>query len=160
MAERKKRGYKITPTDLGSTEMVFVVLSVLESLGYTGFVQLMSVINDPGVLMKIVRLMYGMDIKIPPLQTFIDALDTSIYMFSDFFKQIQKGTPVQPKFIREHMNIDEEREKKLLEIFDNWASFMYKHGVDPLQYLNIQRNNTKKRILMAKQGKKWTAKNY
>ena len=160
MSKKKRGEYTITPGDLGSTEMVFVVLSVLESLGYTGFVQLMSVINDPGVLIKVIRLLYGMEIKIPPLQVFIDALDASIYMFSDFFKQIQKGTPVQPKFIREHMNIDEEREKRLLEIFDNWSAFMYKHSVNPLQYLNIQRNNTKKRIAMAKQGKKWTAKNY
>ena len=115
MKKEDKRSYKMTPTDLGSTEMVFLVLSILESLGYPGFMQLLSVINDPGVIIKIIRLMYGTEIKVPPLQTFIDALDTATYMFSDFFKEVQKNTPAQPKYIREYMNIDQEREKKLLE---------------------------------------------
>lgn len=160
MAKKNRGEYEITPSDLGSTEMVFLVLSVLESLGYPGFMQLLTVINDPGVIIKIIRLMYGTEIKVPPLKVFIDALDTVTYMFSDFFKEVQKGTPAQPKFIRQHMNIDETREKELLAIFDNWSEYMFKHGVNPLSYLNIQRNNTKKRIKLAGNGKRWTAKNY
>ena len=64
------------------------------------------------------------------------------------------------KDIRQFMNITPEEEQHLLEIFDQWVVFMNKQGADVRNFMHINRNNTKKRIEMAVQGKKWINKHY
>lgn len=159
--QKKPRGYfEVKDEEYSSSEFVFTALSMLESRGYTGFFQLMSVLQDPTLIIKIIRLFYGMDIKVPPLKEFADCLKAAEYTYLDMHKHINVNLTAKPKDIRQFMGIDEEEEKHLLEIFDNWAVFMHKQGADVRNFLHINRNNTKKRIDMAVKGRKWVASKY
>lgn len=159
--QKKPRGYfEVSDEEYSSTEFVFIALSMLESRGYPGFFELMSVIQDPGLIMKIIRLFYGMEIKIPPLKEFKECLQAAEYSYLDMHKHININLPAKSKDIRQFMGITEEEEKHLLEIFDQWAVFMNKQGADVRNFMHINRNNTKKRIDMAVKGQKWTSKRY
>jgi hypothetical protein len=161
MTEKKNRGeFTLEHDELSSIEMVFIALTMLESRGYPGFMELMSVINDPSLILKIIRLFYGMTIQIPPLKEFITCLQASQYAFCDIHKKVNNSLPAKPKDIRQFMNIDEEREAELLKIFDEWCIYMNKQGHDIRNYFHFNRNNTKKRIDMVTKGKKWKAKKY
>lgn len=159
--QKKPRGYfEVEDDEYSSSEFVFIALSMLESRGYPGFFELMSVIEDPAIIMKIIRLFYGMEIKIPPIKEFKECLQAAEYSYLDMHKNINVNLPAKSKDIRQFMNITPEEEQHLLEIFDQWVVFMNKQGADVRNFMHINRNNTKKRIEMAVQGKKWTAKNY
>lgn len=159
--QKKPRGYfEVADEEYSSSEFVFIALSMLESRGYPGFFELMSVIEDPATIMKIIRLFYGMEIKIPPIKEFKECLQAAEYSYLDMHKNINVNLPAKSKDIRQFMNITPEEEQHLLEIFDQWVVFMNKQGADVRNFMHINRNNTKKRIEMAVQGKKWTAKNY
>lgn len=159
--QKKPRGYfEVEDDEYSSSEFVFIALSMLESRGYPGFFELMSVIEDPAIIMKIIRLFYGMEIKIPPLKEFKECLQAAEYSYLDMHKNINVNLPAKSKDIRQFMNITPEEEQHLLEIFDQWVVFMNKQGADVRNFMHINRNNTKKRIEMAVQGRKWTAKNY
>ena len=45
-------------------------------------------------------------------------------------------------------------------IFDNWAAYLGKNGLDPTTIMHCNRENTKKRIKMVQKGKKWTKSRY
>ena len=120
----------------------------------------MSAIQDPALIMKIIRLFYGMTIKVPPLKEFKDCLQAAEHAYLDMHKNINVDLPAKGKDIRQFMNISEEEEKHLLDIFDDWCKFMHDQGADIRDYMRVNRNNTKKRIDMAVKGKKWTQKNY
>lgn len=159
--QKKPRGYfEVEDDEYSSSEFVFIALSMLESRGYPGFFELMSIIEDPAIIMKIIRLFYGMEIKIPPLKEFKECLQAAEYSYLDMHKNINVNLPAKSKDIRQFMNITPEEEQHLLEIFDQWCVFMHKNGADVRNYMHCNRNNTKKRIEMAVQGRKWTAKNY
>lgn len=159
--QKKPRGYfEVADEEYSSSEFVFIALSMLESRGYPGFFELMSVVQDPGLIMKIIRLFYGMEIKIPPLKEFKECLQAAEYSYLDMHKNININLPAKSKDIRQFMGITEEEEKHLLEIFDSWTIFMHKQGADVRDYMHMNRSNTKKRIAMNVAGKKWIAKNY
>lgn len=159
--QKKPRGYfEVADEEYSSSEFVFIALSMLESRGYPGFFELMSVVQDPGLIMKIIRLFYGMEIKIPPLKEFKECLQAAEYSYLDMHKNVNINLPAKSKDIRQFMGITEEEEKHLLEIFDQWTIFMHKQGADVRNYMHMNRSNTKKRIAMNVAGKKWTAKNY
>lgn len=161
MVEHKPRGeYNLDHEELSSSEMVFIALTLLESRGYPGFLEMMSVINDPTILMKLLRLFYGMTIKFPSLEELRDCLRASEYIFSDMHKKVNDKLYVKPLDIRNHMGIDEKEEQKLLNMFDDWIAFMHKNGNDVLRYMGCNRQNTKKRIAMVQSGRKWKAKKY
>ena len=161
MAEKQPRGYfKLTDEELSCSEVVFTFFTMLESKGYHGFTELMSIVKDPATIFKIVRLMYGTNLKIPPLKEFVDILQATIYSYCDIHKRVNSYLPAKPADIRQFMNIDESREKELLDIFDNWVVYMNKNGHDIRGIFHINRNNTKKRIDMAVRGKKWKARKY
>jgi len=159
--QKKPRGYfEVSDEEYSSSEFVFTALSMLESRGYPGFFELMSIVQDPALIMKIIRLFYGMTIKIPSIKEFKECLQAAEYTYLDMHKHINVNLPAKSKDIRQFMNITEEEEKHLLEIFDEWCVFMNKNGADVRNYLHCNRNNTKKRIEMAVQGKKWTSRHY
>jgi len=129
--QKKPRGYfEVADEEYSSSEFVFIALSMLESRGYPGFFELMSVVQDPGLIMKIIRLFYGMEIKIPPLKEFKECLQAAEYSYLDMHKNINVNPPAKSKDIRQFMNITEEEEKHLLDIFDEWTIFMHKNGAD------------------------------
>lgn len=159
--QKKPRGYfEIENQEYSSSEFVFTALSILESRGYTGFFELMSIIKDPALIIQILRLFYGMEIKVPPLDEFRKCLLASEYIYCDMHKHINSTLPAKPKDIRQFMGITPEEEQELLQIFDEWVVFMNKEGHDIRNYLHCNRNNTKKRIDMAVKGKKWTSTKY
>ena len=160
MSKKPRGEFELNDEELGSTEMVFTALTILESRGYPGLLELMSVVNDPKVIFKIIRFLYGTEIKIPSLEEFVLCLRTAIYAFCDMHKKIHVNLPVKPQDIRRFMKIDEKEEQKILEVFDQWALYMNKQGYDIRNYLHMNRNNTKKRIDMIVKGKKWTSKKY
>ena len=152
--------YTLSDEELRCAEMVFIAMTMLESRGYSGFVDLFSVLNDPTLIIKIVRLLYGTEIKIPPLSEFIKCLQAAMYTYCDMHKMINSTLPAKPKDIREFMNIDEKQEKELLDIFDEWTVFLHKNGLDIRTIMHCNRNNTKKRIDLNIRGKRWKAKKY
>ena len=159
--QKRPRGYfEVANDEYSSSEFVFIALSMLESRGYPGFFELMSVVEDPALIMKIIRLFYGMTIKIPPIKEFKDCLQAAEYAYLDMHKNVHINLPAKGKDIRQFMNITPEEEQHLLEIFDQWCIFMNKNGADVRNYMHCNRNNTKKRIDMVCKGKKWTQKNY
>ncbi|MBO4622558.1 MAG: hypothetical protein J5691_01590 [Bacilli bacterium] len=159
--QKKPRGYfEVTDDEYSSSEFVFIALSMLESRGYPGFFELMSVVEDPALIMKIIRLFYGMTIKIPPIKEFKECLQAAEYTYLDMHKHINTNLPAKSKDICQFMNITPEEEQHLLDIFDDWAKFMHDQGADVRNYMHMNRNNTKKRIDMVCKGKKWTQKNY
>lgn len=161
MAEKKKRGeYTLTDEEMTCAEMVFITLTMLESRGYPGFMELFSFLDDPDIIIKILRLFYGMTIKFPPLKEVERCLRAAEYAFCDIHKKVNDKLCVKPLDIRNHMNIDTEEEQKLLEIFDNWIKYMHDSGHDIRGLMHINRQNTLKRIDMVCKGKKWKAAKY
>lgn len=159
--QKRPRGYfEVSKDEYSSSEFVFIALSMLESRGYPGFFELMSAIKDPSIIMTIIRLFYGMTIKVPTIKEFKDCLQAAEYAYLDMHKNININLPAKGKDIRQFMNITPEEEQHLLDIFDQWVVFMNKSGADVRNYMHINRSNTKKRIDMAVKGKKWTQKKY
>lgn len=155
MAEHKKRGaYELTEEELASSEMVFITCTLLESRGYPGFMELLNVLDDPSLIIKLIRLFYGMTIKFPSIQEFQDCLRASEYIFTDFHKKVNDILTVKPQDIRNHMNITEEEEEKLLNLFDDWVIYMNKAGYPIEKLMHINRKVTKKRMESAITGKK------
>lgn len=154
MAEKKKRGeFTLSHEELASTEMVLTVFTMLESRGYPGFRELMTIVDDPVLILKIIRFLYGMNLKVPPLKEFIDCLQAAEYAFCDMHKNINMVLPAKYKDIRQFLNIDEKREAELFEIYDHWVKYMHDEGYDVRNYMHINRNSTKKRIELAVKGK-------
>lgn len=155
-----KNQYKLTDEEMSCTEMVYIACTMLESRGYPGFMELFNVLDDPSLILKLLRLFYGMTIQFPPLNEVADCLQAAEYAFSDIHKKINDKLVVKPLDIRNHMGITEEEEKRLLEIFDNWILYMNKVGYPIEQTMHINRQNTKKRIKDLYKGKKWKASKY
>lgn len=161
MAEKKKRGeFKLSDEEYGCKEMVLITLSMLESRGYPGLMDLFSIINDPEVLLKIIRFLYGTTIKIPSLQEFTKVLRTAIFTYCDMHKMIITGLPAKPNDIRQFMNITKEEQDELLEIFDKWTIYMKNQGKPIESIMHCNRKNTLKRIKGNYNGKKWTSSHY
>lgn len=155
MAEHKERGaYELTPEEMASSEMVFIACTLLESRGFPGFMELFNVINDPSLIIKLIRLFYGMTIKFPSLQEFQDCLRASEYIFTDFHKKVNDKLVVKPLDIRNHMGITEQEEEKLLKLFDEWVVYMNKAGYPIEKLMHINRKMTRKRMELAINGKK------
>lgn len=143
-----------------SREMVFIAFTMLESRGYPGFMQLFQIINDPTIMLKIIRFLYGMEIKVPSLKEFAKCLKAAEYTFCDMHKKINTNLCAKPKDIRQYLNIDTNEEQELLEIFDHWCKYMADNGVDLTNLMHMNRENTKKRVKLSAQGKKWNGAKY
>ena len=155
MAEHKERGaYELSEEELASSEMVFIACTLLESRGYPGFMELLNVLDNPSLILKLIRLFYGMTIKFPSLQEFQDCLRASEYIFTDLHKKVNDTLVVKPLDIRNHMGIDEQEEEKLLKLFDEWVVYMNKAGYPIEKLMHINRKMTKKRMELAINGKK------
>ncbi len=147
MGAKRPSGYfTLKDTDYSSPEMIFNALSILESRGYHGWMELMSVVNDPNLIIKILRLFYGMEIKVPPLKEFNDCLGAALYSFCDYHKSLNSVKAVDPKDIRQFMKIDIEEEAKLIEIINDWLLYMHKEGHDVRKYIHINRSGSYKKI--------------
>lgn len=160
MTKTEGKDFTLSDEEMSCAEMVFITMTILESRGYSGFVELFTVLNDPAIILKVMRLLYGTEIKVPPLGEFIKCLQAAIYTYCDMHKMINTTLVAKPKDIRKFMDIDEKQEKELLDIFDKWTIFLNKNGADIRTIMHLNRNNTKRRIDMNVHGKKWKASKY
>lgn len=159
--EKQPKGYfTISDDELSSKEMILIAFTMLESRGYPGFSELLAILNNPTTILKIIRLLYGTTIKIPPLNEVVKCLRAAEFTFLDFHKRVNHSLVAKPLDIRQHMNITKEEQDELLQIFDEWVVYMQKNGIDVGKLMHINRENTKKRIKMAQNGKKWTQSKY
>lgn len=155
------RGYfEVSQDELSSKEMMLIAFTMLESRGYPGFSELLAIVNDPNVILKIIRLLYGTTLKIPPLKEVVKCLRAAEFTFLDFHKRVNHSLYAKPLDIRQHMNITKEEQEELLKIFDDWILYMQKNGIDVSKLMHINRENTKKRIKMIQNGKKWKSSKY
>ena len=151
--EKKKRGeFELSDSELGSREMVLIAMSMLESRGYPGFVELLSILEKPEIILKVIRFLYGTTIKVPSLGEFVSCLRAAEYTYCDFHKKLNRMLPVQPKQIKEFMNIDDEQMSKIQDIFQNWIEYMNKQGIHIENLMHINRKNTLKRIKAIQHG--------
>ena len=145
--EKKKRGeFELSDSELGSREMVLIAMSILESRGYPGFVELLSVLEKPELILKIIRFLYGTTIKVPPLGEFVTCLRAAEFTYCDFHKRINQKLPAQPKQIQEFMGIDDEEVSRIQDVFQQWIEYMNKQGIHIEDFMHINRQNTLRRI--------------
>ena len=151
--EKKKRGeFELSDSELGSREMVLIAMSILESRGYPGFVELLSVLEKPELILKIIRFLYGTTIKVPPLGEFVTCLRAAEFTYCDFHKRINQKLPAQPKQIQEFMGIDDEEVSRIQDVFQQWIEYMNKQGINREDFMHINRQNTLRRIKAIQKG--------
>ena len=151
--EKKRRGeFELSDTELGSREMILITMSMLESRGYPGFVELLSIIEKPELILKIIRFLYGTTLKIPPLSEFVTCLRAAEFTYCDFHKMVNRKLAVQPKQIQEFMGIDDEEVAKIQDVFQKWIEYMNKCGIHIEDLMHINRKNTVRRIKAIQNG--------
>lgn len=151
--EKKKRGeFELSDSELGSREMILIAMSILESRGYPGFVELLSILEDPKLILKLIRFLYGTTIKVPPLGEFVTCLRAAEFTYCDFHKRINQKLAVQPKQIQEFMNIDDDEVSKIQDVFQQWIEYMHKQGIHIENFMHINRQNTVRRIKAIQKG--------
>ena len=151
--EKKKRGeFELSDSELGSREMVLIAMSILESRGYPGFVELLSVLEKPELILKIIRFLYGTTIKVPPLGEFVTCLRAAEFTYCDFHKRINQKLPAQPKQIQEFMGIDDEEVSRIQDVFQQWIEYMNKQDIHIEDFIHINRQNTLRRIKAIQKG--------
>ena len=151
--EKKKRGeFELSDSELGSREMVLIAMSILESRGYPGFVELLSVLEKPELILKIIRFLYGTTIKVPSLGEFVTCLRAAEFTYCDFHKRINQKLPAQPKQIQEFMGIDDEEVSRIQDVFQQWIEYMNKQGIHIEDFMHINRQNTLRRIKAIQKG--------
>lgn len=161
MAEKKERGsFELSYEELSSREMVLIAFTMLESRGYPGLTELFSILNDPSIILKLVRFLGGTNLKLPPIGEFTKCLRASEYIFCDMHKRINNYLPAKGSDIRKFMGISKEEEQELLDMFDNWVLYMKKQGIDTTNLMHCNRTNTIKRMKLTQQGRKWTSSRY
>lgn len=126
--------------DLSSSEMVLIMATMLESRGYHGMLELMSALEKPEILIKIIRLFYGMTIQIPPLRDWIDTINAIEYIFLRFHKEKMTDT-----LTRDYMGISEFDEERYIEIFDNWVQYLANNNCDLSAIMHMNSNALTKR---------------
>lgn len=151
--EKKRRGeFELSDTELGSREMILITMSMLESRGYPGFVELLSIIEKPELILKIIRFLYGTTLKIPPLSELVTCLRAAEFTYCDFHKMVNRKLAVQPKQIQEFMGIDDEEVAKIQDVFQKWIEYMNKCGIHIEDLMHINRKNTVRRIKAIQNG--------
>lgn len=151
--EKKRRGeFELSDTELGSREMILITMSMLESRGYPGFVELLSIVEKPELILKIMRFLYGTTLKIPPLSELVTCLRAAEFTYCDFHKMVNRKLTVQPKQIQEFMGIDDEEVSKIQDVFQKWIEYMNKCGIHIEDLMHINRKNTVRRIKAIQNG--------
>ena len=143
--EKKLASTRMTDEEYTSDDFFLIIFSLLESKGYTGFLELQAVVDDTETLLKILRLMAGMNIKIPSLSDFSLSLKTCVYIYYSLIRESGSDNT-----IRNLLNITEEEEKIYAEEFKKWYTYILKQGYDIEDFMKITTKNRKLRVKMRK----------
>lgn len=125
--------------DFSSEEFVYISFLMLESRGYHGLIELMSIIDDPEKIMQILYLFNGMQIKMPKSTEFADTLKAAalVYFSINGNKHCKNG--FNKKQLMENLNIQSEEEyEKLTKIYQDWVLHMKSNGYFIQDYLTFR----------------------
>lgn len=155
---------KLNAEDYTSSEFLFTCFSILESRGYLGFNELMSVIDDDKIIIKFLRLLGGMTIKVPSIKEFRICLLASAFAYYDIVKRndpmigskegkseaakrLNYRTYI-PSFsdIEKQLDLSEEDKIEIDKIYNEWLLYMNKEGYPIDNLYKISRNDTKRRF--------------
>lgn len=129
-------GYFVKDEDYSSEHFLLITLSLLESKGYLGFIQLFSIIEDYQVMIKLLRLMNGLDIKVPPIKEFYKSLKTCVYIY---LRLLKNQEAIKTLDLSQADLVDAEKE------FKNWVDYLGKQGYNIKdffgKYVKINVNN-------------------
>lgn len=132
-------------TEYSSDDFLLLTFSLLESKGYIGFLELQSIVDDAEILLKILRLMAGMNIRIPSLSDFSLSLKTCTYIY---YMLIRETT--SEKVTREILQLTKEEEQQYIEEFKKWYKHILQQGYDIEDFVRIKKKNTKLKSSMEK----------
>lgn len=125
--------------DFSSEEFTFMAFSMLETRGYHGLIELMSIIDDPDKIMQIIYLFNGMDIKIPKASEFADALKSMALGYFLINGNLYASKGFKKNELMGSLNIESEEEyEKLYGMFQEWISRMKDNGYFIQDYLNFK----------------------
>lgn len=114
-----------------SEEFLMILFSLLESKGFTGFNQLQAVVDDPKVILKILRLMHGMQFKVPTLTEFSNILQLTIFIYATLIKDEaiydEKSKHKVSSFVQ-YLNYSKEDYTKYTQEVTKWRRFLEAHG--------------------------------
>lgn len=151
--EKKVRGdFELTDSELGSREMVLIAMSILESRGYPGLVELFSILEKPEIIIKLIRFFYGTTLKMPSLGEFVTCLRAAEFTYCDFHKMVNRKLAVQPKQIQAFMGIDDQEMSKIQDVFQQWIEYLSKQGIHIEDFMHINRKNIVRRIKAIRNG--------
>lgn len=151
MAKFEKPKY-ICNEDFSSEEFVYMAFSMLETRGYHGLIEMMSIIEDPDKIMQILYLFNGMEIKMPKSKEFADTLKSSAlaYFLINGNAYSRNGFTKQQAMVA--LNIESEEEyEKLVKIYQDWVKSMQSNGYYVQDYIRF-RNTTELNKLEKIQG--------
>lgn len=77
---------QVNPDEYMSEDFLMILFSLMESKGFTGFNQLQAVVDDPKVILKILRLMHGMQFKIPTLIEFANLMQLAVFIYATLIR--------------------------------------------------------------------------
>lgn len=155
---------QLNSDDYSSSEFLFTCFSILESRGYLGFNELMSVIDDDKTIIKFLRLLGGMTIKVPSIKEFRICLLASAFAYYDIVKRndpmigskegkseaarrLNYRTYI-PSFsdIEKQLDLSEEDKVEIDKIYNEWLVYMNNEGYPIDNLYKISRNDTKRRF--------------
>ena len=116
-----------------SEEYLMILFSLLESKGFTGFNQLQAVVDDPKVILKILRLMHGMQFKIPSLTEFADIMKLSVFIYATLIKDediLDSKTNTKVQSFTQYLNYSKEEYQAYAQGVKKWREFLKAHGYD------------------------------
>ena len=138
MAKFENQKY-IFNEDFSSEEFVYVAFSMLETRGYHGLIELMSIIDDPSKIMQILYLFNGMEIKMPKSTEFADTLKAAAVAYFMINGNIYASKGFTKKEAMTTLNIESEEEfEKLTKIYQDWALHMQSNGYYIQDYLKFR----------------------
>lgn len=151
---------KLNAEDYTSSEFLFTCFSILESRGYLGFNELMSVIDNEKTIIKFLRLLGGMDIKVPSLKEFRICLLTSAFAYYDIVKRndpliSKSGGAKKSSYgnyiptlsdIEKQLDLSEEDKVEIDKIYNDWLLYMQREGYPIDNLYKISRADTKRRF--------------
>lgn len=150
---------KLDTEDYSSSEFLFTCFSILESRGFLGFNELMSIIDDDSIIIKFLRLLGGMTIKIPSLKEFRICLLASAFAYYDIIKRndpLLSGGKMKnsksPSYIpvlsdiEKQLNLSEEDKIEINKIYNEWLIYMNNEGYPIDNLYKISRQDTKRRF--------------
>lgn len=132
--------------EFASDDFLLISMSLLESKGYTGFLELQAVVDDAEIIVKILRLMAGMNIKIPSLSDFALSLKTCTYIYYMLLRDnsIDLKNENFKDIVKEKLHITAEEEQLYLAEFERWYKYILKQGYDLEDFVKITKKTKSK----------------